>query len=143
MAQKKEMITRTANISDIDSILKLDELAVKDTKRLNHIEDAIASGKCTVACIANQVVGYITYDQSFFMHHFLTFIVISSEHRRRGIAKTLLKDLECRCPGKLFTSCNVSNIPASKLFLNVGFIPSGIVTNLDQNDPELIYFKHQ
>lgn len=42
---------------------------------------------------------------------------------------------------KLFSSTNRSNINMQKVFEMNGFIKSGIVENLDEGDPEIIYFK--
>ena len=43
--------------------------------------------------------------------------------------------------GKLFTSTNRSNTPMRKLCDRLGFQPSGVVENLDNHDPELVYYK--
>jgi RimJ/RimL family protein N-acetyltransferase len=42
---------------------------------------------------------------------------------------------------KLFTSTNESNKPMQALLDQLGYERSGIVENLDEADPELIYFK--
>lgn len=42
---------------------------------------------------------------------------------------------------KVFSSTNQSNADMHKVFLSNGFIESGIVENLDDGDPEVIYFK--
>jgi hypothetical protein len=41
----------------------------------------------------------------------------------------------------LFSSANLSNVAAQRLFVRAGFIESGRVENLDPGDPEVIYFK--
>lgn len=40
---------------------------------------------------------------------------------------------------KIFTSTNQSNTATQQLLIKAGFIPSGYIENLDDNDPELIY----
>jgi len=47
---------------------------------------------------------------------------------------------ECRTP-KLFTSTNESNAPMRALLAKLGFSPSGVIENLDEGDPELVFFK--
>ena len=42
---------------------------------------------------------------------------------------------------KLFTSTNQSNLGMQALLVRLGYEPSGIVHNLDEDDPELIYVK--
>ena len=44
----------------------------------------------------------------------------------------------CDTP-KLFTSTNQSNQPMQQLLGALGYIPSGIIHNLDSGDPELVY----
>nr|ELR5264180.1 GNAT family N-acetyltransferase [Providencia rettgeri] len=41
---------------------------------------------------------------------------------------------------KIFTSTNQSNLATQKLLEKTGFVPSGYIDNLDDNDPELIYY---
>ena len=47
---------------------------------------------------------------------------------------------ECRTP-KLFTSTNQSNIPMQRLLATLEFARSGFIENLDEGDPEVVYFK--
>lgn len=53
----------------------------------------------------------------------------------------MIAALISRCPQpKLFTSTNRSNLPMRALLLKAGFIESGYIENLDENDPELVFF---
>jgi len=69
-------------------------------------------------------------------------LCVAAEHRRKGIGAALLRDLEtvCKTP-KLFISCNASNTSMRQLLAKLGFQPSGIIENLDDGDPELVFFK--
>ncbi len=42
---------------------------------------------------------------------------------------------------KLFTSTNLSNLPMQALLAKLGYTLSGVIHNLDEGDPELVYFK--
>jgi len=42
---------------------------------------------------------------------------------------------------KLFTSTNLSNLPMQSLLAQLNFKLSGVIENLDEGDPELVYFK--
>jgi len=42
---------------------------------------------------------------------------------------------------KVFSSTNQSNEKMKKLFLSIGYVESGYIKNLDEGDPEIIYFK--
>lgn len=58
------------------------------------------------------------------------------------MATVLLRRIEEECAtGKLFTSTNASN-RAMQSFCQVrGFVRSGYIENLDEGDPEIVYFK--
>ena len=49
--------------------------------------------------------------------------------------------LDGRRTGQLFTSTNRSNLPMRRLCDRLGFQRSGVVENLDNDDPELVYYK--
>lgn len=46
----------------------------------------------------------------------------------------------CETP-KLFSSTNQSNDAMQALFAKVGFERSGVIYNLDPNDPEIVYYR--
>ena len=46
----------------------------------------------------------------------------------------------CRTP-KLFTSINLSNLGMQSLLAKSGYELSGVIHNLDEGDPELVYLK--
>jgi len=69
-------------------------------------------------------------------------LVIAPEYRRRGIATSLIRYIESICPtAKLFTSANQSNTIMQALCDRTGFVPSGVIDNLDADDPEVVYYK--
>ncbi len=51
-----------------------------------------------------------------------------------------MEALAARCDTpKLFTSTNQSNQPMQQLLDALGYLPSGVIHNLDPGDPELVY----
>ena len=73
---------------------------------------------------------------------FLELRAVRPDKRRQGIATALIRAVEARSSSsKLFTSTNRSNTPMRKLCDRLGFQPSGVVENLDNDDPELVYYK--
>ena len=53
-----------------------------------------------------------------------------------------MRHVERSClPDKLFTSTNQSNTQMQALCETLGYVKSGWVDNLDEGDPEIIYFK--
>jgi len=86
-------------------------------------------------------MGYGVLNQSFFEHDFIPLIVVKASARRRGVATAIMRMLELQCQGKLFTSTNTSNIAMRQLLGRLGYIESGRIENLDDNDPELVFVK--
>ena len=69
-------------------------------------------------------------------------VVVRPERRRRGVASALIRAVEAASPTpKLFTSTNRSNTAMQAVCASLGFVPSGVIDNLDDGDPELVYFK--
>jgi GNAT superfamily N-acetyltransferase len=135
---------RPASREDIDSIIELDPIAKQERGRRTFITKAVAAGQCWAAvepANASAVIGYGVLNQSFFEHDFIPLIVVKASARRRGVATVIMRTLELQCQGKLFTSTNTSNIAMRQLLGRLGYIESGRIENLDDNDPELVFVK--
>lgn len=135
---------RPASREDIDSIIELDPIAKQERGRRTFITKAVAAGQCWAAvepADASAVIGYGVLNQSFFEHDFIPLIVVKASARRRGVATAIMRTLELQCQGKLFTSTNTSNIAMRQLLGRLGYIESGRIENLDDNDPELVFVK--
>ena len=90
----------------------------------------------------DEVQGFVILNYTLFGHAFIPLLVVASGDRRRGLATALLEEAERQCVrSKLFISCDRSNAPAQYLFEKFGFVPSGHVENLDDEDDELVFFK--
>jgi GNAT superfamily N-acetyltransferase len=69
-------------------------------------------------------------------------LYVDANFRRAGAGSALLKHLESICrTSKLFTSTNLSNLPMQSLLAKTGYVLSGVIHNLDEGDPEIVYFK--
>lgn len=90
---------------------------------------------------ASALIGYGRLNKSFFENNFGPLIVVNASARRRGVATAIMAMLESPCAGKLFTSTNTSNIAMCQLLSHFGFVESGQIENLDDNDPELVFVK--
>ena len=133
---------RPATIRDVDAMISLDTTGLEDKARQVHIRSWVAAEKAMVGEIDGVVVGYAVIEYTFFGQGFITMLQVAEAHRRRGVAAKLLMRLESACrTEKLFTSTNESNAPMQRLLDAVGYLRSGTVYNLDEGDPELIYFK--
>ncbi|MDM5195770.1 GNAT family N-acetyltransferase [Bacillus hominis] len=130
-----------ASIDDLDSILHIDIDVLGDDSRRDYIKQAIEDERCIIVQENNSISGFLTYDTNFFGCTFLSLIIISPMKRRQGHASSLLSYMLEHSPTqKIFSSTNESNRSMQKVFSANGFIRSGIIENLDEGDPEIIFY---
>lgn len=131
-----------ASMEDWKSVLKIDNEVIGNTSRRDYIENAVNQGRCLIAKEGNAIAGFLIFDTHFFECSFISLIIVSPSKRRKGYASLLMEFMMSISPTKkVFSSTNQSNINMQKVFNANGFIQSGIVENLDEGDPEIIYFK--
>ncbi|MGD1927967.1 MAG: GNAT family N-acetyltransferase [Leptolyngbyaceae cyanobacterium] len=136
------MMLRLASITDADAIVAFDDVAASKPERVEFIHDQIKSSACYVAVIDANVVAYAVLNYKFYDNGWIEMLYIHPQFRRQGIGSALIRHLinECRT-SKLFTSTNQSNCPMQRLLATLEFVRSGFIENLDEGDPELVYFK--
>ena len=135
------MHLRQGTSNDRDSIVAFDRIAQSDATRVASIERALQSETCFVADRGGSVVGYSVLEYTFYGQGFVSMLYVAETARRQGIGRALLREIETRCKTrKLFTSTNESNRAMRALLASLGYVPSGIIHNLDPGDPELVYF---
>lgn len=133
---------RPAANGDIETVCALDAIALRDEQRRAFISDEVAAGNCFVAVNGDNVIGYGVLNYTFFHTGFIDMLYIDADHRRTGAGTLLVRHMETRCrTPKLFTSTNLSNTPMQSLLLSLGYIASGVINNLDDGDPEVVFFK--
>jgi GNAT superfamily N-acetyltransferase len=133
---------RTAIESDVESLCSLDQIARQSKQRRQFIRRAVASGTCYVALAAQEVIGYGVLNYAFYDQGCIDMLYVAGDQRRGGVGTALIKHMERLCQtAKLFTSTNQSNLPMQSLLARCGYAFSGVIHNLDEDDPELIYFK--
>ena len=134
---------RAATKSDVRALCALDLVARENTERQELIRRSVASGLCfVVETGAGQIAAYGVLSHTFFRHGFVEMLYVDSDFRRQGCGTALLRHMAktCRSP-KLFASTNASNPAMQSLLEKEGFRKSGVIHNLDEDDPELVYFK--
>jgi GNAT superfamily N-acetyltransferase len=133
---------RPAVEHDIEALCSLDLVARRESERRDFIRREVVSGHCFVALAGGTLIGYGVLNYTFYDNGCIDMLYVHSEHRRRGAAAALLRHMEslCRTP-KLFTSTNLSNLPMQSLLAKLEYGLSGVIHNLDDGDPELVYFK--
>ncbi|RLQ92401.1 GNAT family N-acetyltransferase [Falsibacillus albus] len=133
---------RQARKEDINQIAKIDSGVIGNDSRREYIFNAIHKGQCLVAKEGDAIAGFLLYDTRFFDCTFISLIIVAEDARRKGHASALMDELVSTAPTeKVFSSTNQSNVEMQKVFAANGFVQSGMVENLDEGDPELIYFR--
>jgi ribosomal protein S18 acetylase RimI-like enzyme len=136
------VIIARATSQDFEHICGLDETVRRGPARRRIIGEALGESRCAVARVDGIVRGYMILAHDFFGHGLVELLIVHPEYRRRGLASALMRAAELDAPtGKLFTSTNESNQAARRLFERLGFARSGVIENLDEGDPEVVYFK--
>ena len=136
------LLIRSAVESDIPSLCSLDLIARVEKERREFIRREIAAGTCFVAVADEEVIGYGVLNYTFYHNGCIDMLYVHTEHRRRGAGAALMQHMErlCQTP-KLFTSTNLSNLRMQSLLAKLGYELSGVIHNLDEGDPEIVYFK--
>lgn len=131
-----------AEESHAQAIASFDHVAQYDNRRLEFIRRSIANRNCYVVSVEGKTIGYAVLEYSFYENGFISMLYVQQEYRRRGVGEELTQHLEVVCrTEKLFTSTNESNTAMQSLLAKLGYVLSGVIDNLDEGDPELIYFK--
>ncbi|MEH7115598.1 GNAT family N-acetyltransferase [Neobacillus niacini] len=131
-----------AQFIDLDDIVKIDEEVIGNNNRFDYIMKAIEEERCIVVNNKNLIVGFLLFDTHFFNCSFISLIIVKPTERRKGYASSLIEYFINISPTKkIFSSTNKSNQTMQEVFKINGFIQSGFIENLDEGDPEIIYFK--
>jgi ribosomal protein S18 acetylase RimI-like enzyme len=141
-SQTSPITIRQAQAYDIQVIWSFDHIAQDDEPRRVFIRHAVLTGQCSVAIAGQEIIGYAVLEYSFYAYGFIAMVYIHPDHRHAGAGSALIRYLESLCQTeKLFTSTNASNLPMQALLTKLGYVRSGMIENLDEDDPELVYFK--
>jgi GNAT superfamily N-acetyltransferase len=136
------ILIRPANENDIEVLCSLDLVARGGNERREFIRRSVVSGACFVAVAKDEVIGYGVLNYTFYCNGCVDVLYVHSGHRRQGAGEALLRHLESLCETpKLFTSTNLSNLPMQSLLAKSEYVLSGVIHNLDDGDPEIVYFK--
>jgi ribosomal protein S18 acetylase RimI-like enzyme len=137
------MLVEPALSADYEAVRALDRTLSGVRDRAEALREWITRGECLVARADDgKIVGFAVANSSFFAQSFIVLLVVDENHRRRGVASALTRSIEARSrTPKLFTSTNRSNTAMQLVCESLGFVRSGVVENLDEGDPEIIYFK--
>ena len=127
---------------DLEAICTLDSMVLGNPSRRDFLVNAVKANQCLVARLRDTVVGFSILERSFYGQSFISLLIVHPNYRKRGVATAFIRHIESICSTeKLFTSTNKSNVVAQGVFEALGFVRSGYIENLEEGDPEIIYFK--
>jgi hypothetical protein len=142
MKKGRKMKIKLANQNDVQDVITLDREMIGHNLRKKQIETAIQHERCLVIHEQSELAGFLLYHTEFFECCFVSLLMIKPSFQRKGLAKALLMSMDKFSPtNKIFSSTNQSNEVMHNVFERCGYIKSGIIENLDEDDPEIIYLK--
>jgi GNAT superfamily N-acetyltransferase len=138
------LVVRFASADDAEIAVAMDPTAATSPHRAAWLRHAFAGEHGRVARLAlldGEPAGFAVVGW-FFSNPFLDLIVTDPRLQRRGVASTLLDEIEqAHADQKLFVSTNVSNTIMRALLPSRGYLPAGQVDHLDPGDPELFFVR--
>ncbi|OYU69596.1 MAG: hypothetical protein CFE28_06035 [Alphaproteobacteria bacterium PA2] len=133
---------RFAALSDVPDILRVDAVAEREERRYDYISNAIRGemGRTVKVLLLDDRITAFAVLGEFFGHPFLELIATATNRRRMGIASALLSNIEIGLTDdRFFVSANESNVIMRDLLVQRGYRITGMVENLDPDDPEIFF----
>ncbi len=143
--------------ADLDRLAAIDEQAGVGSPRRIRIDRFLSgtSGWCLVAEVRDvaevgrTVVGYVAVvPEHFFGRAFVELLLVARPYRRTGVGSALLHAALAEAaraadaePEAVFTSTNASNAPMLALLRRDGWLLSGTLDGLDEDDPEVVFYR--
>lgn len=138
----ESVIIRSAVCADLEQIIGIDLSTRNHQSRRALVESAIGRGECLMALDNGLLLGYGLMNYGFFNRGFVALIWVDVAHRRRGVATALFDEFERRCQSsRIFSSANRSNLATCGFLTSRSYVLSGMVQDLDEDDPEMFYSK--
>jgi len=133
---------KLADLQQLHEIYILNEWVKKENARKDSIYKAIQKGDCFVAIEDGKIIGYVIFSRSFFENWFIKLLYVDEAYRRKGVATSLLNEVNKQCvTEKLFVSTNESNEAMKSLLNKLGFVQTGYLDNVNNEEKEIFYVK--
>ncbi|MBH0157064.1 GNAT family N-acetyltransferase [Fictibacillus sp. 5RED26] len=127
----------------LQKIIELDKKMIGSDHRKEELEHAIKEERCLILYQEDEIAAFLIYHTHFFDCCFISLIMVDPAHQRKGLASSLLTHMSRISPtNKLFSSTNESNESMKKVFIKNNFKKSGFIDNLDEGDPEIVYYRN-
>jgi GNAT superfamily N-acetyltransferase len=136
-----QVAIRPAWVADLANLRRIDP-SLAEAERARTAAHLLNLGRSWVAEDHGLPVGYALTSLSFFSRPLVEMLLVAETHRRNGVGLALIERCEAaHQDDRLFVTTNLSNAPMQGLLARAGFQGSGIIYNLDVDDPELVYVK--
>jgi GNAT superfamily N-acetyltransferase len=133
---------RLANLDDLDRLVSLDQIASREPTRAATVRLGIEADACWVADDGGGLLGYVLLRKTFFGFHFVELLHVEQLAQRHGVGRALIEQVEPEC-----TTAQVVHLDEriecrdARLSGRLGYRWSGVIYNLDKDDPEFIFVK--
>ena len=133
------MELRAAQAGDASAIVAMDPGSLGPAGRIQAL---IQEQRCLVAVQRGEIAGFLVLQPGhFYGRDFIDLLYVAPPWRRRGAGRALMRAaIRNASTPRVFTSTNESNMPMRNLLHGEGWTPSGVLTGLDEGDPEHVFF---
>ena len=130
---------RAAQAGDVSAIVAMDPSSLGSPVEIRAL---VREGASLVAVERGQVVGFLALRPGhFYQRDFIDLLFVAPGWRQQGLGRALMRAaLQNATTARVFVSTNESNAPMRHLLHSEGWTPSGILTGLDEGDPEHVFF---
>jgi ribosomal protein S18 acetylase RimI-like enzyme len=130
---------RLAQAQDVSAIVAIDPHSLG---RPEEIQALVRQQASLVAVEHGQIVGFLAIRPGhFYQRDFIDLLFVAPRCRRQGVGRALIRTaLQNASTSRVFVSTNESNMPMRELLRSEGWSPSGVLTGLDEGDPEHVFF---
>ena len=130
---------RAAQVQDVSAIVAIDPHSLGSPEEIRALVQGQAS---LVAVERGEIVGFLALKPGhFYQRDFIDLLFVAPRWRQQGVGRALMRAaLRSASTSRVFTSTNESNTPMRELLHSEGWSPSGVLTGLDEGDPEHVFF---
>jgi len=130
---------RAAQVQDVSAIVAIDPQSPHPPEQIQALVQEQAS---LVAVERGDIVGFLALKPGhFYQRDFIDLLLVAPHWRRQGVGRALMRAaLRNASTSRVFVSTNESNTPMRELLRSEGWTPSGVLTGLDEGDPEHVFF---
>lgn len=140
----EDLEIRKAQKEDIEEIISLDHIALKDKERIDFIKRYVDISRIYVLLLDNLIIGYGAYNKECLGHMFINLIYIKEIYRNKGYGSMLISFIEDFAhTNKIFISTNESHYHMRHILEKAAYKESGYINDLEEGEKEIFYCKRK